>query len=265
MNVLFTIFKIISWGWLIFMGFGLSLSASVGQSDFTLIYIVTALALPAIIFLVWRFNIDKANKAKKQEEKAKKQEEKVIKKKQKEEQKEEQKKINEKKKHSPEDIDGKLIFEFKRTGCDPITVIVDGNWLSIDRKGIYNTIKHGLDGIKKIHMKNISSVQFKEGSSVAAGYIQLAIQGSQESKGGFNSANYDENTIMFGASYNDLAKKLVNKIESKIDELQSSQSQTIIHQPTQTRAQQIKEFKELLDEGIITEEEFDKKKSELLK
>ena len=92
MNVLFTIFKIISWGWLIFMGFGLSLSASVGQSDFTLIYIVTALALPAIIFLVWRFNIDKANKAKKQEEKAKKQEEKVIKKKQKEEQKEEQKK-----------------------------------------------------------------------------------------------------------------------------------------------------------------------------
>ena len=114
-------------------------------------------------------------------------------------------------------------------------------------------------------MKNISSVQFKEGSSVAAGYIQLAIQGSQESKGGFNSANYDENTIMFGASYNDLAKKLVNKIESKIDELQSSQSQTIIHQPTQTRAQQIKEFKELLDEVIITEEEFDKKKSELLK
>lgn len=261
MNVLFTIFKIISWGWLIFMGFGLSLSASV---DFTLICIVTALALPAIIFLVWS-NIDKANKAKKQEEKAKKQEEKAIKKKQKEEQKEEQKKINEKKKHSPEDIDGKLIFEFKRTGCEPITVIVDGNWLSIDRKGIYNTIKHGLDGIKKIHMKNISSVQFKEGSSVAAGYIQLAIQGSQESKGGFNSANYDENTIMFGASYNDLAKKLVNKIESKIDELQSSQSQTIIHQPTQTRAQQIKEFKELLDEGIITEEEFDKKKSELLK
>lgn len=256
MNVLFTIFKIISWGWLIFVGFGLSLEVYVGQSEFALIYIV--MALPAIIFLVWRFNIDKANKAKKQEEKA-------IKKKQKEEQKEEQKKINEEKKHSPEDIDGKLIFEFKRTGGAPITVIVDGNWLSIDRKGIYNTIQHGLDGIKKIHMKNISSVQFKEGSSVVAGYIQLAIQGSQESKGGFNSANYDENTIMFGASYNDLAKKLVNKIESKIDELQSSQSQTIIHQPTQTRAQQIKEFKELLDEGIITEEEFDKKKSELLK
>lgn len=263
MNVLFTIFKIISWGWLIFVGFSFIVTASVGIYDFTLIYIVTA--LPAIIFLVWRFNIDKANKAKKQEEKAKKQEEKAIKKKQKEEQKEEQKEINERKKHSPEDIDGKLIFEFKRQGCDPITVIVDGNWLSIDRKGIFNTIKHGLDGIKKIHMKNISSVQFKEGSSVAAGYIQLAIQGSQENKDGFNSANYDENTIMFGASYNDLAKKLVNKIESKIDELQSSQSQTIIHQPTQTRAQQIKEFKELLDEGIITEEEFDKKKSELLK
>ena len=79
------------------------------------------------------------------------------------------------------------------------------------------------------------------------------------------SANTDENTIVFGKTYNELAQKLVSKIESKIDELQSSQSQTIIHQPTQTRAQQIKEFKELLDEGIITEEEFDKKKSELLK
>lgn len=159
-------------------------------------------------------------------------------------------------------------FEFRRVGVAPVYVTIQGNWLSIDRKGVYNALNHGLDGVKKIHLKNVSAVQLKEASSIAAGYIQLVIIGSQESKAGLLAANSDENTIMFGTEYNELAKKLVNLIESKIDELQVGQvaaTTTIIQQPTQSVAQQIKEFKESLDSGIITQEEFNTKKAELLK
>lgn len=162
-------------------------------------------------------------------------------------------------------IGTKEIYTFKELGLGPVNVILDGNWICIDRKGIFNAINHGLDGTKKINIRNITGVQFKKGSTLITGYIQLILVGSKEDKGGLMSANTDENTIVFGKTYNELAQKLVSKIESKIDELQSSQVQTIVQQPIQSKAQQIKEFKELLDEGIITEEEFDKKKSELLK
>jgi len=131
---------------------------------------------------------------------------------------------------------------------------------------VFNAFTHGLDGAKKIHMKNITAVQFKEATSfVTEGLIQLVIPGSQESKRGLSAARFDENTIIFGTGYNELAKNLVRYMQNKIDELQVGQSEGVIHQQqTQSVAQQLKDFKELMDSGIITQEEFSIKKANYL-
>lgn len=44
-----------------------------------------------------------------------------------------------------------------------------------------------------------------------------------------------------------------------------SQAQELPTSPTPDVATQLREFKSLLDDGIITQEEFDRKKTELLK
>lgn len=279
LNGVFTILKIISWMWIVLVTIAsFTMGFDDGQYNLgTRIVMILVLGIVPIIFLIWRFKADKEIRAKKRYLKLEKQKEEQrvkdelqeIKIKKEEEENariRKERELEEMKKYEPVISENKQIYEFKRTGVAPINVIMDGNWIAIDRKGMYNTLMHGLDGIKKINIKNITAVQFREGTSIAAGYIQLVLLGSTESKGGFRAANADENTIMFGASYNELARKLVNVIETKIDELQNAtfNTQTIIQKHEQTVAQQIKEFKDLLDSDIITQEEFNKKKAELL-
>lgn len=249
-------FKFIAWVWLIINGFaiGFMLWIPKTKGDTTFLPILSnavILIILPIVFLLWRHIVDKENKKYKglnsQEIKEKKLEEEIA-------------------KAEPEIIDGKKVYRFTTGGLAPVFVIMDGNWLNIKREGIFNALNHGLDGAKKIHIKSISAVQFKEASSIVTeGYIQLVIQGSIESKGGLYAARTDENTVMFGPAYNKLAKNLVGLIENKIDELQCGHVNEVVMQPeTQSVVQQLKDFKELLDSGIITQEEFDKKKAQLL-
>lgn len=70
---------------------------------------------------------------------------------------------------------------------------------------------------------------------------------------------------MFANYSPEVRKSLSDKIQEIIDKYHSSNtqvSQTIIQH--KSPAEQIKEFKELLDSGIITQEEFDTKKKQLL-
>lgn len=58
-------------------------------------------------------------------------------------------------------------------------------------------------------------------------------------------------------------KELFSEITKLLSQFQNSQ--TIIHEETKlSSADEIKKFKDLLDSGIITQEEFDKKKKQLL-
>lgn len=90
------------------------------------------------------------------------------------------------------------------------------------------------------------------------GYIQITLPGGFESKKGLIDATQDENTVMFVKKDNEL----VNRIKSKIEELLAQQRAYKINQLSP--ADEIKKYKELLDDGIITQEEFEKKKKQLL-
>ena len=60
MNILFKILKIVSWGWVAFTLFVILLFLTLGEGIEVVHYIlITALASPAIIFLLWRYKEEK--------------------------------------------------------------------------------------------------------------------------------------------------------------------------------------------------------------
>ena len=130
----------------------------------------------------------------------------------------------------------------------------------INRKGFIAKGTHGWAGNKTIPISSIQSVQFKEGTAFFNGFIQFGILGGTEARGGISTAVHDENTVFFKKHLNAEVKKIKEFIEDRIfNKVNSNQSIEGI-----SVADEIIKYKQLLDNGIITQEEFDAKKKELL-
>lgn len=124
-----------------------------------------------------------------------------------------------------------------------------------------NIIRGGNTGGKRIDISDITSIQFKEPSGASVGFIQISYPGSIDRKDGVIGAVNDENTIIIDNNNLAKAKEVVKYIETKRENLKSSNpsfSQNI------SSADEIAKYKKLLDEGVITQEEFDAKKKQLL-
>lgn len=148
------------------------------------------------------------------------------------------------------------VFEFSSNG--KFIVTVDDNNVKIQPKGFMNFMnKGGSKGEKSIPIKVITAIQFKQ-PSITTGYIQFAYSGSNETKGGTMSAVKDENTITFVKKELDKARELVDLIKSKHHVNEPSSNNSV------SAADEILKMKELLDVGILTQEEFDAKKKQLL-
>jgi len=131
--------------------------------------------------------------------------------------------------------------------------------LIIKRAGFFAVLTQGLKGEKTIYLSQITGIQLKLGSTLLNGYIQFTLPGGIENKGGMIAATSDENTVQFYKQSNDSATNLKEKIEELIYKSRSTSQIVQI-----SNADEIKKFKQLLDDGIITKDEFDKKKKELL-
>ncbi len=136
------------------------------------------------------------------------------------------------------------------------------NKVEIEHGGVLGTITHGLSGKKTLPMKSIQSVQFREGGSAVNGFIQFGVLGGNERQGGILGATDDENSIVFTKKKNADAYEIKDYIESKIY-ASNEPSTTVVNQVSS--ADEILKLKSLFDSGVITEEEFEKKKTQLLK
>jgi Domain of unknown function (DUF4429) len=76
-------------------------------------------------------------------------------------------------------------------------IVIDGEWLEINRRGGLALLSQGLKGSKRIPLANITSVQLKGASALTNGYIQFSLLGSAETKGGLFDATSDENSVVF--------------------------------------------------------------------
>lgn len=144
-----------------------------------------------------------------------------------------------------------------------VIIKVTNKAITLTRKGFVNLVNQGLKGDKTIPLRSITAVQLKK-PGMTNGYIQFGLLGGNESKGGVFAATQDENTIMFSKKHYEDMVELKEYIESII--FSDNDGTTIINTTTEKSIpEQIKEFKELLDMEIITQEEFELKKKELLK
>lgn len=129
----------------------------------------------------------------------------------------------------------------------------------IKRRGALAKMTQGFTkGDKTIYLNQISGIQFKPGGNLVNGYMQFTMPGGNEkTKGAFDAAK-DENSVMFRKADNNLAMEIKDKIEQLQQQKNNNQGSSM------SVADEIKKFKELLDSGIITEDEFNQKKKQLL-
>lgn len=113
-------------------------------------------------------------------------------------------------------------------------------------------------GDKFIIYKSIMAVQFKEPGRMA-GYIQFSILGGIENRGGVIEAVSDENTVTFNIEQLKAFKKIRNIVENKINitEKPNTSYQLSI-------ADELYKLANLKRDGLITEDEYNKIKSQLL-
>jgi len=114
-------------------------------------------------------------------------------------------------------------------------------------------------GEKTIYYKDAIGVQYKP-SSVLDGYIQVETAAG----GSTGSSQYGgENAIQFtGKQMNEDAEVIVGFIRKQIEAIKDAPVGGVIQQSS--AADEIKKMKELLDIGVISQEEFDAKKKQLL-
>jgi hypothetical protein len=91
-------------------------------------------------------------------------------------------------------------------------VSVDEHWLTIHRKGGLAKVNQGLKGEKRIPLKNITAVQFKE-AGATNGYIQFSLLGGNEAMSGILGATKDENTVVFTSFQKDDARAIRDFVE----------------------------------------------------
>lgn len=136
--------------------------------------------------------------------------------------------------------------------------------LVIKTKGVLGFLVQGLAGDKTIPMESVRSVQFRKGGSFVNGFIQFGIAGAIEKQGGVLNAAGDENSVVFYKEYNETAERIKLYVEDFISnrnnkfQIQQNSIQKI------SDADEIKKYKELLDQGIISSEEFEAKKKQIL-
>ena len=135
---------------------------------------------------------------------------------------------------------------------------VDGEWLTIRRKGAVSKLSHGLKGDKRIALANVQAVQLKK-PGLTNGYLQLTISGGKESGGGVFDATKDENSVMF-------TKRHMAEFEAVRDAIEAAVAARLRGGPTSSVdvADQIGKLAALRDQGILTDAEFTAQKRKLL-
>lgn len=146
---------------------------------------------------------------------------------------------------------------------------VRGRHLDVYGDRIVISIKPGIgslltgnasDGEKTIYYRDAVGVQFKK-SGIMIGYLQIETASSQMNNQ--NSNLYSENSFTFDTSKvsNQKMEEVADYVKQRVAEIKNAASTPVA---TISPADELKKFKELLDMGVISQEEFDAKKKQIL-
>jgi hypothetical protein len=142
----------------------------------------------------------------------------------------------------------------------------------ISRKSVMGFVTQGIRGDRTFHYEDISSIDYKRPSLLANGYLQVIIAGTPHTNArvgllaSSRESAADANTVIlraFNRETPQIADEIYNLILSKMAEARKRSSSFTTSESVST-TDEIRKYKALLDEGIISQEEFDTKKKKLL-
>lgn len=153
------------------------------------------------------------------------------------------------------------MLEVKGTGGQ---VQFDGQYVTITRKGFLARANVG-KGEKRLHISQISAVQWKPAGAIVNGFIQFTVPGGNERRSAFGSqtsnAAKDENSVVF-------TKQQMPEFEKLRAALDQAIAQQHSVQPSQAApasvADELGKLAALRDQGVITAADFEAGKRRLL-
>ena len=137
-------------------------------------------------------------------------------------------------------------------------VRIDGDWLIIERKGL-GRLGHS-KGDKRIALGQITAVKMRPAGRLANGFIYFSTPGRDELRGGLSAARTDDNAVIFTRNHQSEFDAIREQVENYVAERSAAPVSAARPDP----AEQIRKFAQLRDEGILSEDEFQAKKSEIL-
>lgn len=162
-------------------------------------------------------------------------------------------------------IMGQIIYQVACAGQE-LTVYDD--CVSFAPKGALGAMTKGLQGERKIYYADISSIQFKKSSALLSGFIEFYFAGhnTQKQGGGLFAGTTNDNRFTFYNKYLAEMEKARDYIQNKINESRAPQNVVVQAAPAAavSGADEIIKYKQLLDAGVITQEEFEAKKKQIL-
>ena len=120
-----------------------------------------------------------------------------------------------------------------------------------------------LTGDKEFYFKDITSVQFKN-LGMTTGYLQFEYPGSHSGNNFVSENSFIFSATVGTAKYKKLKEEMpgiYEDIRKRVNEAKTTKADT---RGGTSAADELKKFKDLLDSGVITQEEFDAKKKQLL-
>lgn len=141
------------------------------------------------------------------------------------------------------------------------TVAFDGQFVIITREGLLARMNFG-KGEKRIALRSITAVQVKEAGTLTNGFIQFTISGGSESTAKKGSrtvaAANDENSVVFTKAQAPAFVEIRDAINAAIA-APSAPAQAAPDLPAH-----LQQLAVLRDQGILTEDEFQAKKADIL-
>lgn len=141
-------------------------------------------------------------------------------------------------------------------------IVLSGNSVTISRPGVLSKLSHGFSGDKTIMINQISAVQIKK-AGMARGYIQFILAGTREAKSGILGSK-DENIIYFDSAFkNKEVNANAEEIKKYIEQYNSNiYNQNIVKEDD--KYDKLIKLKKLLDDSVISQEEFENEKTKIL-
>ena len=151
-------------------------------------------------------------------------------------------------------------------------LIIFENSVYFERKSVIGNVdaiasnsNTGYYNEKNITFDMINGIEWNKASIWRNGYISLAVEGELKNTNGLAGATKNATSLVFFPKANDDAAKCVEYISKKIKELKDKPKKVeISNSPQLSQADELIKFKKLLDEGIISEDEFAKAKERII-